>query len=81
MKNPLENEEKWLQQMQNPIFNFCVWKVDKSYWLYGTMFCLSNLWGVVHIFGLISKHVFELEIKKKWQKVILQECLSFFQCF
>ena len=43
MKNPLENEEKWLQQMQNPIFNFCVWKVDESYWLYGTMFCLSHL--------------------------------------
>ena len=62
MKNPLENDENWLQQMRKPIFNLFIWKVDESYWLYGTMFCLSHLWGVFHIFCLISKHVFDLEI-------------------
>ena len=68
MKNPLESDENWLQQMQKPIFNLFIWKVDESYWLYGTMFCLPHLWDVFHIFGVISKHVFELEIKKKGKK-------------
>ena len=81
MKNPLENDENWLQQMRKPIFNLFIWKVDESYWLYGTMFCLPHLWDVFHIFGVISKHVFELKIKKKRYKVILRECLSFFKWF
>ena len=62
-KNPLKVDENWLQQMLKPIFNLLIWEVDESDWLNGTMFYLLHLWGVFHIFGFISKHVFDLEIK------------------